>query len=83
MAVSMVEGRATTQDSRERVYAITKQLIRTFQENFQHTTCPDLLQLQLGTPQASAEYQSRGLHQQCEQYIRLITHASVKLLQEA
>jgi len=83
MAVSMVEGRRTTLDSRERVYAITKQLITTFKENFQHTTCPDLLQLQLGSPAANAEYQARGLHTQCEQYIRLITHASVKLLQEA
>jgi len=82
MAVSMLEGRRTTQDSRERVYAITRQLISTFQENFQHTTCPDLLQLQLGTPEASAEYQSRGLHSQCEQYIRLITHTAVKLLKE-
>ena len=71
------------QDSRERVYAITQQLISTFQNAFQHTTCPDLLQLQLGTPQASAEYQSRGLHKQCEQYIRQITHTAVKLLQEA
>ena len=79
----MVEGRRTTQDSRERVYAVTRQLISTFQETFQHTSCPDLLKLQLGTPQASAEYQSRGLHKQCEQYIRLITHTAVKLLQEA
>ena len=82
MAISMLEGRRTTQESRERVYAITRQLISTFEENFQHTTCPDLLQLQLGTPQTSAEYQSRGLHSQCEQYIRLITHTAVKLLQE-
>jgi len=82
LAVSLVEGRRSTRDSRERVYAKTRRLVSSFQEAFQHTTCPDLLQLQLGTPEASAQYQARGLHQQCEQYIRQVTHTAVKLLQE-
>ena len=78
----MVEGRRTSQDSRVSVYAKTKHLVNTFQNTFQDTQCPDLLQLQLGTPEASVEYQARGLSKQCERYIREITRVAVELLQK-
>jgi hypothetical protein len=78
----MVEGRRTSQDSRESVYAKTKQLVNFFRDTFQNTNCPDLIQIQLGSPEASAEYQARGLNKQCENYIREITRAAMELLQE-
>ncbi len=62
------------------VYAMTQQLVQTFQDQFHTTKCTELLQLQLGTPEASSEYQERGLHKQCENYIRSITYAAVQLL---
>lgn len=77
----MVEGRHTNQDSRASVYAKTRHLVNSFQEKFQATKCPDLLLLPLGTPEASAEYQARGLHKQCENYIRQITQVAVDLIQ--
>jgi hypothetical protein len=83
MALSMVEGRRTNQDTRDSVYRKTRHLVNTFQEQFQATRCPDLLQLNLGTPGASAEYQVRGLHTQCETYIRQITQAAAELLGQA
>jgi len=78
----MVEGRRTTKDKRESVYAKTQQLVHIFQDKFQATKCPDLLQIELGTPGASEEYQARGLHKQCETYIREMAYAAAELLQE-
>jgi hypothetical protein len=78
----MVEGRRTTKDKRESVYTKTRQLVQIFQDKFQATKCPDLLQIDLGTPGASEEYQARGLHKQCETYIREMAYAAAELLQE-
>lgn len=82
LAVSMVEGRRTIKDKRESVYGKTQQLVLIFQEKFQATKCPDLIQIELGTPRASEEYQTRGLHKQCETYIREMAYAAAELLQE-
>ena len=79
----MVEGRRTNQDSRQSIYGKTRQLVNAFQDKFHATKCPDLLQLQLGTPEASAAYQARGLHTQCEIYIRQMTRLTVELLHQA
>jgi len=81
LALSMIYGRRTNQDSRELVYAKTRQLVDAFEERFLATICPDLLQIKLGTPDASMEYQVRGLHKQCENYIRQITQVAVTLLE--
>lgn len=78
----MVEGRRNTKDKRESVYAKTQQLVQIFQDKFQATKCPDLLQIDLGTSGASEEYQARGLHKQCETYIREMTYAAAELLRE-
>lgn len=82
LALSMVQGRENADDNRERLYANTQALVNGFKEKFEHTKCPDLIQIQLGTPEASAEYQARGLSSQCEQYIRFTTQMAVELLAE-
>jgi hypothetical protein len=83
MSVSMVLGRHTNQDPRDLVYSKTQFLVHTFQAEFQATRCPELLQLDLRSPGASAEYQARGLNKQCENYIRQISRVAAELLQQA
>ena len=83
MAVSMVEGRRMDKQARKPIYAKTKILVHRFRDEFQHTNCPELLQIQLGTPEASAEYQSRGLSQQCHRYIWEMTRLAIELIQES
>ena len=80
LALSLVQGRRTNGDTREKLYANTRKLIQEFEERFENKNCPDLIHLQLGTPEASAEYQARGLKPQCEQYIRQLTRQTVELL---
>jgi hypothetical protein len=78
----MVLGRDGLEYDRTRLYEKTRKLVTAFQEEFEHLTCPELLQLQLGTPEASAEYRQRGLSAQCEGYVRFATQMAVELLQE-
>jgi len=78
----MVHGREGLEYNRERLYEKTRQLVKSFEDKFRHTKCPDLIQLQLGTPEASEQYRARGLNQQCEEYIRFVTHMAVELVQE-
>ncbi len=82
LALSMARGRRSTDDGREALYQHTRALISGFEQKFGAARCPDLIHIQLGTPEASAEYQARGLSTQCEQYIREVTEAAVSLLQE-
>lgn len=82
LALSMMQGRESMDDNRERLYANTQELVNGFKEKFEHTRCPELIHIQLGTPEASAEYQERGLSSQCEQYIRFTTQMAVILLAE-
>lgn len=82
LALSMARGRRSTDDGREALYEKTRALIGGFEQKFSAARCPDLIHIQLGTPEASAEYQARGLSTQCEQYIRQVTESAVALLQE-
>ena len=78
----MARGRRSTEEGREGLYEKTRTLIDCFEEKFEAARCPDLIHIQLGTPEASEEYRSRGLSKQCEQYIREVTSHTVALLQE-
>ena len=80
MALSMVEGRAGIEDEREALYQRANLLVDGFSEQFEHTHCPDLIQLDLKSPDASEQYQARGLKSQCEGYIRQVTERTVELL---
>jgi len=83
LALSMAGGRRSNADSREALYAQTRILISGFQDQFEAINCPDLIHIQLGTPEASAAYKAGGLSRQCEEYIRAATEQAVILLQEA
>jgi hypothetical protein len=80
MALSMVEGRSSVSDGRELLYRKANLLVDEFQQAFGYRDCPDLIQIQLGTPEASAEYETRGLKAQCEGYIRAVAARTVELL---
>ena len=82
LALSMARGRRSQGDSRQALYENTRALIGGFEEKFAAARCPDLIHIQLGTPEASAEYQARGLSKQCEQYIRDVTERAAAMLQE-
>jgi C_GCAxxG_C_C family probable redox protein len=82
MALSMGGGRTSVQDGREALYAKTKLLVAAFEIKFGAKNCTGLLQFQLGTPEASADYRARGLNRQCEGYVREAARLAVELLQE-
>lgn len=83
LGLSMVHGRTGKDNNRELLYKKTQILINSFQEHFEHLTCPELIQLDLGKPGAGEEYQARGLSKQCEQYVRTATQLAVEMLQGA
>ena len=77
----MVEGRRGIEDTREVLYAKTRTLMDNFSKKYGASNCPDLIHIQLGTPEASAAYQERGLKSQCEGYIREVTRKTIELLE--
>ena len=83
LALSMVEGRESDQDGREALYQKANILIDGFEDKFEHRDCTDLIQIQLGTPEASEEYQSRGLKTQCEGYIREVAARTAELISQS
>ena len=82
MGLSMGGGRTSVQDRREALYAKTRILVAAFETYFGAKNCTELLHLQLGTPEASDEYRTRGLNKQCERYVREAARLAVKQLQE-
>ena len=80
LALSLVEGRETDLDNRESLYRKANILMDGFEQKFGHRNCADLIQIKLGTPEASQEYAERGLKTQCESYIREISARAVELL---
>lgn len=82
MGLSLCEGREDVLDEREKVYRKTQHLVDAFQTQFGDTHCTKLLQLQLGTPEASQEYAKRNLHVRCENYVREAARLTVELIQK-
>lgn len=82
MGLSLCEGRANVQDGREKLYQKTQRLVQSFEAQFNNTHCTKLLQLQLGTPEAKEAYATRGLHVQCEGYVREAARLAVTLIAE-
>jgi len=82
MGLSMCEGREDAEDGREKLYQKTQRLVGAFEARFGETHCTNLLQLQLGTPEASQEYAARNLSVQCEGYVREAARLAAELIQE-
>jgi C_GCAxxG_C_C family probable redox protein len=80
LALSMVLGRTAPEDSRDRLYQQAQQMVTAFEQQFGSLDCRDLLDLQLGTPEASEAYTARNLHAQCEGYIRAAARLAAELL---
>lgn len=76
----MVEGRSAIKDSRDDLYQKANLLVEGFEQKFSHINCQNLIQLQLGTEEASNAYRTRGLKTQCEGYIRETASRTVELL---
>ena len=82
MALSMVEGRNGISDPREALYQKANLLVDGFRQEFEHTLCPDLIRIDLKSPDASEQYQAGGLKSQCEGYIRYVTTRTIQILGE-
>lgn len=82
LGLSMALGRTQQDDDRTQLYEKTQRLVTAFKDKFDSTNCPELIQLQLGTPEASEEYRQRGLSAQCETYIHFAAQMAAELLQE-
>lgn len=80
MGLSMLEGRGSEEDSRAALYAKVRQLIEVFEGQFGAKTCPQLLELQMSTAEASATNEERQLYWQCKEYVREATRMAVSLL---
>lgn len=71
MALGLLTGRSTPQDSKTRCYALVHELVERFRREFGSTRCTDLLGCDLSTVEGSRCFQEKGLMEEiCAPVIR-------------
>jgi C_GCAxxG_C_C family probable redox protein len=61
MAIGLLSGRSTPQESRDLCYALTHRLVGRFREEFGSTQCTDLLGCDISTAHGAQRFRERGL----------------------
>jgi C_GCAxxG_C_C family probable redox protein len=61
MALGLLTGRSSPQDSKDRCYALTHNLVHRFRERFGSTQCTDLLGCDISTPDGALCFRTNGL----------------------
>ncbi len=70
LAINIVHGRSTPDESVEPNYALVESLIKRFTTEFETTNCAQLLNCDLATKEGQQKFKSQNLAAQCEQYTR-------------
>ena len=68
LALNIVYGRKTQNDTVEKNYAAVQKLISRFEKFFGTVNCQDLLGCDLGTKEGQAIFKNANLHKKCIEY---------------
>jgi C_GCAxxG_C_C family probable redox protein len=69
MAISLVLGRSSPTDQKDRCYQAERAFLRGFTAHFGELNCQKLTGVHLGTPEGQAAYKEKGLKKQCTEYV--------------
>ena len=61
MALGILYGRKSSQDSHKKIYALTERLVRDFEKQFGSRNCSDLLGCDISTPAGEAVFEAKKL----------------------
>lgn len=69
LAISLVIGRDTSDDSVEATYSQVRSLIASFKEKHGSTRCPELIECDLSTEEGQFAFKREHRIQQCRRYV--------------
>ncbi len=80
LAINLVHGRSTPEQSVEKNYVLVKELVNRFEVEFKSTNCAQLLGCDLGTDEGQQVFGNNGLVERCKLYTRRATAITRELL---
>ncbi|MCP5085444.1 MAG: C_GCAxxG_C_C family protein [Rhodobacteraceae bacterium] len=70
LALNLIHGRSSPDESVETNYALVKQLIERFAEQNKTTNCAELLGCDLATEEGQQKFETQNLFEQCKAYTK-------------
>ena len=69
MALGLLEGRTSPEQTMDPIYDHVQQLMDRFQEKFGSLTCGELTGVHLGTPEGQQEFKEKNQIEKCGEYV--------------
>ncbi|MCP4981324.1 MAG: C_GCAxxG_C_C family protein [Gammaproteobacteria bacterium] len=82
LAINLVHGRSTPEQSVESNYALVKELVTRFEKEFKSNNCAELLGCDLGTEEGQQTFGNEELIEKCKVYTHRATTITRELLAE-
>ena len=83
LALNMVLGRSSSDESVEENYKAIQSLINRFENEFGSTNCQELLGSDLGTKEGQEAFGENNLHLKCREYTGMATELAREILNNA
>lgn len=80
LSLGLFTGRSTPKDSVEQTYLKVRTLQKMFRDRFEHTSCSDLLGVDLNTEEGQIEYFENDLFEKCFAYTEEASRIVMTLL---
>ena len=78
LALNLVTGRSTPEESIEENYVGIRELLNSFAEKFGSTNCMELLESHLGTEEGQKKYEENNRFVQCLEYVGEATRMALE-----
>jgi C_GCAxxG_C_C family probable redox protein len=81
LGISMVTGRDAPDSSVEETYALVRELIESFEHQFESTNCQELTGCDLGTEEGQTAFTENNLIERCRQYVEAAAEIASSLIE--
>ncbi len=83
LALNIVLGRSSSDESAEKNYEAIQSLINSFKDEFGSTNCKELLGCDLGTCEGHEVFEENDLHLKCREYTGKATELACEIINSA
>lgn len=82
MALNLMFGRSSAEESVERNYEIARRLLEMFKEKFSTSNCYELIECDLNTDEGQEKFEKNHLIENCIEYTEEATRMAMMLIEE-
>ena len=82
MALNLLTGQSSPNESVEENYAAVQKLLSAFEDKFGSTNCQELIACDLGTRKGQETFEANNLDEQCKRYTEQATRLTMQLLSQ-